>query len=132
MNLEVAIKIARARNPLAKKNGKRLQRHVAILTNGRVMWVGINSWRTSTLQAMFRDREDRIACHAEIHCLEQAIRHFSKINGHARRDHAKVDLSEFRLSVARVLSDGSVGASKPCLGCASALARFKVKGLEWT
>src|ERR1700742_198052 len=105
MSLALAIRLARARDMPAKLGNQRMPRMVAILSSRNVAFIGINSPRTSPLQARFADRPDRTATHAEIHCLEQAIRYFSKIN-HSRRIVDNLDLSGFRLSVARVLGWG--------------------------
>ena len=106
-----------------------LPKHGAVLTNGVVSFVGLNSRERHPLQDKFKKHEQAIHLHAEIASIAAAVE-----AGHT-------DLSTFSLYVARVYRDSTkspakgaqrlhgawTGPSKPCAGCCGAIAAFKLK-----
>lgn len=97
-----------------------LPKHGAVLTDGAVSFVGLNSRERHPLQDKFKKHEQAIHLHAEIASIAAAIE-----AGHT-------DLSSFSLYVARVYRDGSTGPSKPCEGCCGAISAFKIKEVIYT
>lgn len=92
-----------------------LPKHGAVLTDGVVSFVGLNSRERHPLQDKFKKHEQAVHLHAEIASIAAAVE-----AGHT-------DLSTFSLYVARVYADGTTGPSKPCAGCCGAIAAFKLK-----
>jgi len=97
-----------------------LPKHGAVLTNGVVSFVGLNSRERHPLQDRFKKHEQAIHLHAEIASIAAAVE-----AGHT-------DLSTFSLYVARVYRDGSTGSSKPCIGCCAAIKAFNIKNVRFT
>jgi deoxycytidylate deaminase len=96
------------------------QRHFAIIVDkrGRIVSSASNSYtKTSTVMAKAAKRvglECKVFCHAEQLALVR-----SKGKG-------------YKIYVARVLSDGSVGNSEPCPVCALLLSESHIKEVEHT
>lgn len=105
----------------------------AVLTDGTALFTGFNSYKTHTLVSRFSTHPDRIHLHAEMDCIRQALNYFSKKSGvHRNSIINQVDLSEFKLYIARVLADGSPALAKPCSDCQKALKFFGITNVEWT
>lgn len=97
-----------------------LPKHGAVLTDGVVSFVGLNSRERHPLQDRFKKHEQAVHLHAEIASIAAAVE-----AGHT-------DLSSFSLYVARVYGDGSTGPSKPCVGCCGAIKAFNLKEVHHT
>jgi len=114
--LEVAIAAA-----LSNLVERPLPKLAAVLTDGHSTVIGYNSRKTHPLQLRFNPHNPKAVClHAEMDSIRQAIR----VHG--------IDLSDFKMYVARVHRDGTVACAKPCAGCQSAILAFNIKTVEWT
>lgn len=128
MSLKLAIDQARL-NPIFPKGRNSISRFATVLTNGKLIFVGLNSYKTHTLQKKFSSNEESIHIHSEVDAIVKATRHFAQTDG---RHYTSIsDLSDFKMFVARVLKDGTPANSKPCIGCQRALAAFGITQVEW-
>jgi hypothetical protein len=87
-----------------------------IFDKRRFISVGYNSFCTHPLQAKFTTHPDRIHLHAEIAAIARE----------------KIDVEGMDMYIARVWKNGKPALAKPCKGCQSALAAFKLKNIYWT
>ena len=126
--IELAIKEA-IKNPIKPKGRNSISRFASILTNGRQIFIGRNSYKSHPLQAKYGVCQEAISVHSAIDVLCKAIRWAAGIAGGHYKDVR--DLSNFKLYVARVLKDGSPANSKPCEGCMDALRDFGITQMEW-
>lgn len=117
--MELAIKIART-NPIKRRGRSSAQRMAAVLSNGKDIYTGMNSWKTHPMQARFSRHPDCIHIHAEIAAIVAAVRAGQR------------DLSGFSLWVARVLRDGHTALAAPCTGCQRAIGAFDIANVYWT
>lgn len=98
---EVAIKLADTSTYGKFKLG------AIIARKNKIISLGTNSKKTHPLQRRFSSRPHLDAWqHAEINALTRV---------------GKIDLEGADVYVARRLADGSIGSSRPCRGCQSAL-----------
>lgn len=128
--LDKAILLARARPLIRPRGSSSISRMVAILSDGVSEFVGENSYQTHPLAKRFSRNPERVHLHAELDAVIKAARYFTGRLG-VKRD-TYVDLGEFKLSVARVLADGTPALAKPCPDCDRALKYFNVTEVEYT
>lgn len=119
MSLQLAIKIAAA---LPVVRGQQRLCSVISCKRGRVLSIGINSYNKShPLQAKYASQTDnhgKCYLHSEVAALV----------GLSYTDKQKA----FRISIARVLKNGELGLSQPCIICQKAIADFGIKVIEYT
>lgn len=115
MSLDLAIKLAR-KNPIPKF------KHAAVLVVDGLSYYGYNQTKTHPWMVKYGHRS--LCIHAEIDALLQYHRYGPS--------EAPGRLKGSAIYVARVLKNGRPALSKPCLGCARALAAFGVEHVEWT
>lgn len=129
MNLEKAIHHARL-NPITPVGRSVIGRHACVMSDGTTEIVGLNSYKTSPLQARFASNPESIHVHSEISAIQGVIRHLAR----QRRRHYKdvTDLSDWSMSVARVLKDGTPAMACPCTGCQRAIVAFNIGEVIWT
>lgn len=128
-NLDKAISYARE-NPILPVGRNSISRFSSVLADGRIEIIGNNSYKTHTLQAKFGINSKAIHLHSEIDAIIKAARWLAKRDG-SRYD-SITDLSDFSISVARVLKDGTPAMARPCSGCMRALLYYGIKEIEWT
>lgn len=96
----------------------------AIVYKGRIISIGICSYKSHPLQRKYGRNEHSIFLHAEIDAISKAI--------------GRVDLSKCSLYVVRMKWDGCKrtslieGLAKPCEGCCKAIAAFGIRNVYWT
>lgn len=130
MYLSQALNLAKKRPLIVPRGRNTLSRFVAVLSNNTQTFVGRNSYKTHPLQLRYSEFPH---LHAEISCLIQACNHHTSILGVRRNYNPRdFDFSDYSISVARVLADGSSGLAKPCEYCQKALSDFKISNVEWT
>lgn len=127
--LDLAIKSA-CKNPVKSRGRNSISRFAAVLTDGRNLFVGLNSYRTHPLQAKFGTNSKCIHIHAELDAIIQAIRCHGRQLGKHYSD--VTNLSGYSMFVARVLGNGTPGIALPCVGCQRAIQTFNIKHIEWT
>lgn len=99
----------------------------AIVRNGKVISIGVNSKKTHPLQARFRKNEHAIFLHAEIDAIKKAL-------GQMNVD----DFSRCDIYIARakkltpIDTEHSWGLSRPCPGCLRAIMQFGFKRIIYT
>lgn len=129
MSLSKAIHYAKL-NPIKPIGRNSISRFASVLTDGKDTFIGLNSYKTHTLQARFGINDECIHTHSEIAAIIKAIKWKAKqIGSHYN---SITDLSNFSISVARVLKDGSPALGKPCEGCMGALVAYGITDIEWT
>jgi len=123
MSLELAIRYARD-NPIQSRGRSSISRMCTVLTDGRRVFWGWNSYKTSPLQARFSQRTDnpqRICTHSEIAAIAKAVRR-GKVT----------DFSKYKMYVARLLADGTTALARPCVSCQQAIEEFGIQQVEYT
>lgn len=130
MTLALALNLARKRRLITPRGSSSISRFCAVLTDGRSSFTGCNSYKTHPLALRFSNYHSKTCIHAEISAIIEAKNYFTKISGTRRDDY--VDLSGFKMSIARVLADGSPGRATPCGACREALRWFRINEVEWT
>lgn len=114
--LNLAIKVAEA-NPIVD-----LPRMAAILSyKGEVMSIGLNKRKTHPLQKKYSKNAHSLWLHAEIDCIRNALRSYSR-----------AEISNFTLHVARLRKDSLPAKAKPCTGCQRALEDYGITKVIWT
>ena len=99
----------------------------AIVVKGKVRSIGVNQWKTNTLQRRFQRHEKSIHSHAEI----------SAINNFLKR-HSKEELERATLYVVRRKMVGTHdhsmvdGLAAPCPGCQKAINYYGIKKVVHT
>lgn len=107
---------------LAKANPTDLNKMAAIIAKRkRVLGVGLNSRRSHPLQKIFSRSDVKIALHAEISAIIDALKKFDES-----------DLSGATIFVARVLKNGRRGIAKPCPICEKALRAYGIDTVYYT
>lgn len=130
MSLRRAIEHAQ-KNPILPRGRNSISRFASVLCDvGGHSVVGLNSYKTSPLQARFASNPECIHIHSEISAIQNAIRYLARHNGFHYRD--VTDLSGWSMFVARVLKDGTPAMAMPCDGCQRALSAFNISKVEWT
>lgn len=99
----------------------------AIVKNNKIISIGINRKKSDPLQARFGKNEDSIYLHAEIHAIKNALREI------VVEDLSKCDLYICRVKRPSQKSNKFIwGLSKPCCGCARAIAEFGIRNVVYT
>lgn len=107
---------------LAKSNPTDLQKMGAVIVkNRRIIGSGQNTRRSHPLQKLFSKSEVKIALHAEISAIIDAL-----------RNHSEEELAGSSIFVARVLKNGSRAIAKPCPICERAIAAYRISATYWT
>ena len=108
---------------ISPSNGKR-NKHVAfIVKGGRIISVGINSERSHPLAKRLKQAKESESKCAELNaCLKLGLGH---------RD-GLPDFSGLIMVVVRVLKCGSLGMSKPCVGCQSLIRQCGFRRVYWS
>lgn len=93
----------------------------AIVYKGRIISIGVCSYKSHPIQKKFGKNQQSIYLHAEIDAISKA--------------HKRVDLSQCSLYVVRVkYVQGKLvdGLAKPCEGCARAISAFNIRNIYYT
>jgi tRNA(Arg) A34 adenosine deaminase TadA len=107
---------------LAKSNTTDLNKMAAIIVKRkRVLGRGFNSRRSHPMQKLFSKREVKIALHAEIAAIVDAL-----------RTNTEEELKGATIYVARVLKNGSRAKAKPCEICQRAIKTYGIEAVFWT
>lgn len=107
---------------IAKTNPTDLNRMAAIIVKrNKVLGKGMNSRRSHPLQKLFSKSDVKIALHAEISAIIDAL-----------RNNEEEDLKGATIFVARVLKNGSRAIAKPCPICEKAIKAYGITGMYWT
>jgi deoxycytidylate deaminase len=99
----------------------------AIVIDGDVISLGVNSKKTHPLQARYSSEPESICLHAEIDAIKNALRHIRPED--FRRSTIYVLRYKFR-DTSRKSSQW--GLAKPCSGCARAIAAFGISKVVYT
>jgi len=102
------------------------------MTDASLTFIGSNSYKSHPMVATLTKNPDKICIHAEFDAIRQACNYFTSKMGVRRSDLSRVDLSDFEMSIARVLYDGTPALAKPCVDCQIMLSSFKLRKVEWT
>lgn len=107
---------------LAKNNPTDLAKMGAVIVkNRRVIGSGQNSRKSHPLQRLFSKSDLKIALHAEISAIVDAL-----------RNHDENELRGSTIFVARVLKNGSRAIAKPCPVCERAIKAYGIEAAYWT
>lgn len=107
---------------LAKANPTDLNKMAAIIAKGKnILGQGMNSRRSHPLQKLFSKSDLKIALHAEISAIIDALRHFEES-----------EIKGATIYVARVLKNGQRAKAKPCEICQRALKAYGIDAVMWT
>lgn len=107
---------------LAKSNATDLARMGAVIVkNKRIIGSGKNSRKSHPLQRLFSKSDLKIALHAEISAIVDAL-----------RNHDEQELVGATIYVARVLKNGSRAIAKPCPICERAIKAYGIEAVHWT
>lgn len=107
---------------LAKSNTTDLNRMAAIIVKRKkVLGRGLNSRRSHPLQKLFSKSDVKIALHAEISAIIDAL-----------RNNEEEELKGATIFVARVLKNGSRAIAKPCIICERAIKAYGITATYWT
>lgn len=100
----------------------------AVVYKNKIVSIGINRNKTDPLQAKFGKNDEAIYLHAEIHAIKNALRELSV------DDLAKCDLYVCRVKRPSEKTKKKFvwGMSKPCSGCARAIAEFGIRNVIYT
>lgn len=122
MSLNLAVKYARL-NPILPKGRNSISRFACVVTDGYRVFVGLNSYKSSPLQAKFSKKaglsEEAVCIHAELSAISKAAR-------------SGLIPDKARVYVARVLKNGEPALAMPCLACQAALIEFGYRNVVWT
>jgi tRNA(Arg) A34 adenosine deaminase TadA len=107
---------------IAKTNPTDLNRMAAIIAKrGRVLGKGMNSRRSHPLQKLFSKSDVKIALHAEISAIVDAL-----------RNNGIEELKGASIFVARVLKSGVKAKAKPCEICQRAISAYGITAIYYT
>lgn len=126
MSLELAVRHA-LQNPIKSRGRSSISRFGVVLTDGFRTVKSWNSYKTHPLQAHFAAQTGnpcKLSIHAEVAAIAKAF--------DVQRLEREQDLSRFKMYVARVLADDSLGLAMPCPSCWAAITEFGIKYVEWT
>lgn len=99
----------------------------AVVYRNRIISIGMNSMKSHPLQAKYSKNEHAIFLHAEVAAIKNALREMDV------DDLSKCDLYITRVKKEKPFSNKFVwGLSKPCAGCARAIAEFGLKRTIYT
>jgi tRNA(Arg) A34 adenosine deaminase TadA len=111
----------------AANPGLREKFAAAVVYRNRIVSIGMNSMKSHPMQAKYSKNEHAIFLHAEVAAIKNALREIDVD-----------DLSKCELYIARVKKEKPFsnkfvwGLSKPCPGCARAIAEFGLKRTIYT
>ena len=107
---------------LAKNNPTDLNRMAAIIVKRkRVLGKGMNSRRSHPFQKLMSKSEVKIALHAEISAIIDAL-----------KNNEEQALRGATIFVARVLKNGSRAIAKPCPICERAIKAYGITAVHYT
>lgn len=130
MSLQKAVQLAR-NNPIVPVGRNSISRFCAVIVDDSGSeYFAWNSYLTHPLQARFGSNDKSVHLHCEVACILEVIKKRAKQRGTHYRN--ITDLSDCRMSVARVIKDGSPAMAKPCVGCQRALIHYNISNIEWT
>ncbi len=136
MSLILATRLANARPLIVPRGSSSVSRMVAVLDDRVSRFVGENSYRTHPLVKKFSSHPDRVCIHCEAAAVIKVINYFTGKLGVSRSSvvsgRVRLDLSGFKLSVARVLASGNAALAAPCVDCRRILNHFNIHNVEWT
>jgi deoxycytidylate deaminase len=99
----------------------------AIVYKNRIISIGVNSMKSSPLQAKYAANKDlSIFLHAEIAAIKNALRQLDV------EDFPKTTLFICRAKTDILTNKMTFGMSKPCPGCQRAIAEFGIKRAIYT
>jgi tRNA(Arg) A34 adenosine deaminase TadA len=99
----------------------------AVVCRNRIISIGMNSMKSHPLQAKYSKNEHAIFLHAEVAAIKNALREMDV------DDLSKCDIYITRVKKEKPFSNKFVwGLSKPCAGCARAIAEFGFKRTVYT
>lgn len=116
----------------ASYNSSYKQFHIGCVAvyHGRIISMGWNQAKTHPVQRALNHRyrsnfkircENREGIHAEMACLLKL-----------QRPTLDIDWSKVKLYIYRECFDGTLGMSKPCLGCETFIRRLGIKNIYYT
>lgn len=132
MSLDLALSLARSRPLIVPRGSSSISRMVAVMTDASLTFVGNNSYKSHPMVVLLTKNPDRNCLHCEMDAVRKACNYFTSKLGVRRTDLSKVDLSDFTMSIARVLYDGTPALAKPCEICQGMLDNFSINKVEWT
>jgi deoxycytidylate deaminase len=97
-------------------------RHAAvIMRRGKIVSFGVNSTKSHPFQKQYSRNSNCIYFHAETHSIYNALKNIS------------IDeLAKCDIYVLRVIKNGTVSESCPCIGCKKAIAAFNIKNVFYS
>jgi tRNA(Arg) A34 adenosine deaminase TadA len=99
----------------------------AIVYKNKIVSVGVNSMKSSPLQAKYATNKDlSIYLHAEISAIKNALRQIDV------EDFKKVSLYVCRVKYDILTNSIVYGLAKPCSGCMRAIFEFDIKKVYYT
>lgn len=99
----------------------------AVVCRNKIVSIGYNRNKSHPFQAKYAKNPEAIYLHAEVHAIKNALREISV-----------EDLKNAELYISRVKKSKAGdnhfiwGLSKPCVGCARAIAEFGIKRTIYT
>lgn len=129
MSLKYAISQA-LQNPISPIGRNSISRFAAVLTDGNKTYVGWNTYKTHPLQKKFGMNEESVHLHAELAAINGIIRWKAKLCG--KNYDSVTDLSDYKMTIARVLKDGTPAMAMPCEGCQRAIIHYGIRDVKWT
>lgn len=114
------IALAVSISPISGKRNK----HVALIVKGsRILSVGVNLERSHPLAKRFKLKKESESQCAELNaCLKLGLSHKEELP----------DFSGLTIIVVRVLKCGTLGMSKPCVGCQSLIRQCGFRKVCWS
>ena len=108
-------------------DGSNVRFAAALVRNNKIVSVGFNRMKSHPFQAKFAKNDQAIFLHAEVHAIKNALR---EINVEELKN---TELYISRVKRPKAGDDHFVwGLSKPCPGCARAIAEFGIKRTIYT
>lgn len=112
------------KNPIQSRGQTSISRMAAILTDGRMEYVGVNQYKTHPLMFKFSKNHNKISLHAEIDAILKKVSRDGSFEDN--------ELCWLDIYVARVLKDGTPALAKPCETCMGALMYYGIRNIYWT
>lgn len=108
-------------------DGSNVRFAAAVVYRNKIISIGYNRMKSHPFQAKYAKNSEAIYLHAEIHAIKNALREFPV------EELTKCDLYIARVKRPRSYSEGFIwGLSKPCAGCARAIAEFGIRRTIYT
>lgn len=105
---------------LPVEGASRIKMSAAIVRKNKIITFGKNSYKSHPFQKKFGKNSDSIFLHAEISAIVQALKILDV-----------KELATCDLYICRIKKN-KFSLAKPCLGCARAIAEFKIKNVFYT